>query len=176
MGEKKRPGAISGRQKVFATPAALMRAANSYFESISVRDYVKDAAGEAILNEKGNKLWYTKYLIPPSVQDMCLYLGIVPRTWEKYCKREGFEDVTAQIRLVLEGYLVRELNTRELSGIKIDGVKFNLTHNYNWKEKREIDLGEDTRRDTLTAMSLGEKKQLLSEAFGSFTEIMGDGK
>lgn len=176
MAEKKRTGAVTGRQKVFKTPAAMMNRANEYFDSISVRDFVKDEHGEAILNENGNKLWYTKYLIPPSVQDLCLFLGIVPRTWEKYCQREEFADVTAQIRLLLEGYLVRELNTRELDGRKIDGIKFNLTHNYNWKEKREVELGAETRRDTVTAMSLAEKQKLLREAAAGFSELMGDGE
>lgn len=174
--KKKRTGAVTGRQKVFKTPGAMMNRANEYFDSISVRDFVKDASGEAILNENGNKLWYTKYLIPPSVQDLCLFLGIVPRTWEKYCQREEFHDVTAQIRLLLEGYLVRELNTRELDGRKIDGIKFNLTHNYNWKEKREVELGAETRRDTVAAMSLAEKQRLLREAAAGFSELMGDGE
>lgn len=174
--EKKRTGAVTGRQKVFKTPEAMRRAANAYFESISVRDFVKDKHGEAILNENGNKLWYTKYLMPPSVQDMCMYLGIVPRTWEKYCQREEFRDVTAQIRLVLEGYLVRELNTRELKGIKVDGVKFNLTHNYDWKEKREVEIGEETRKEALSALSLAEKKKLLADAFSSSHELLGDGE
>lgn len=176
MAEKKRKGAVTGRQKVFKTPGAMMNRANEYFDSISVRDFVKDEHGEAILNENGNKLWYTKYLIPPSVQDLCLFLGIVPRTWEKYCQREEFHDVTAQIRLLLEGYLVRELNTRELDGRKIDGIKFNLTHNYNWKEKREVELGAETRRDTVAAMSLAEKQRLLREAAAGFSELMGDGE
>lgn len=172
-GENKKRFVTTGRPKIYKTAAALGNAVNDYFETISVRKQLMDG-DEPARNERGNTLTYTKYLLPPSVQDLCLHLGITPRTWENYCKDPIFESITERTKLLLEGYLVRELSSRELLGAKVEGIKFNLTHNYNWKERREVDVGENTRDAMAKTLTLAEKQAMLSEALNKFGGVIGD--
>ena len=61
----------------------------------------------------------------------------------------------ADTKSICELWLRQQLNIREKS---VEGIKFNLTHNYGWKDKHEIEYGEGTRRSIETASLTMEEK------------------
>ena len=83
-----------------------------------------------------------KYVIPPSIQALCLSLDVDTTTWENYVKREGYKDICQDAKLKIEAYLTCELNTRE----RPQGIMFNLENNFDWKKKKEVELGEGARK------------------------------
>jgi hypothetical protein len=54
----------------------------------------------------------------------------------------------------------------------VDGIKFNLANNYGWSAKREIEVGEQTRKAmSIDNMSMAEKLAMLKAAMAD----IGDG-
>ncbi len=134
-----------GAPRKFKTAASLRRAVEKYFRSISTRVPMASLSGEAILNEDGEAIVKTEYILPPTIPAMCLFLGITTRTWRNYCNprlHPDLEEVTSDAMMRIEAYLVEESLTREKG---VQGVIFNLTANYGYRQKQEIELGEKTR-------------------------------
>lgn len=168
-----------GRHKAYRTPSALSRAVEAYFLSITrevkLTEWVdtgeRTAKGKAVYAERdvlgadGQPIYKTVYTSPPTVTGLCLALGISRGTWENYADSEtypGYADVVTAARLRLEAYLEEELLSREKG---VQGIIFNLQNNYGWREKREVELGEATRRAVRTeAMTMEEKVALIRRA------------
>lgn len=144
----------AGRPKKY-TKKGLEKAVEGYFASIS-----KDADGEA---------WAAEYKRPPTVGGLCLYLGIDRSTWQNYADgrlHPELQEITAYARMRMEAYLEEQLLTREKN---VQGLIFNLQNNYGWREKREVELGGETRRTVAESaqarpMSIAEKMAVLREA------------
>ena len=73
----------------------------------------------------------------------------------------------------MEAYLEEQLLTREKN---VQGLIFNLQNNYGWREKREVELGGETRRtvaDSAQArtLSIAEKMAVLREASKALGEM-----
>lgn len=169
-----------GRPRSYKTPAALQRKVNAYFESISVGKKLTEwvptgeltQKGRPILEERdvldreGQPIWALRYIVPPRITALCIYLGISRRTWELYASDEehypGYGEVCEDARLRIEDYLAQESLTREKG---LQGVLFNLQANYGWRERRELELGHETRRAISTEhMTMAEKLALIREA------------
>lgn len=155
-----------GRPKKY-TKAALERAVLRYFDSITYEYELKNA-----VNRLGEPIRLEAYAKPPLKMDLCLYLGIDRGTWLNYCdhdKHPEFKDITEYVHLRCEAYLATELVRREKG---VDGIKFNLSNNYGWSAKREVEVGDKTRRVlAIDTMSMAEKLALLRSA----TADLGDG-
>lgn len=97
------------------TPEKLERAVNRYFQSITRRVIQKemvptgerDSKGHMIyeqrpvVNNLGQAVEITEYILPPSVEDLCQALGIRRSTWASYCDHQlhpEFTDLTEQAR------------------------------------------------------------------------------
>ena len=173
-------GAWDGmRPRKYKTPAALSRACEAYFLSITrevkLTEWVdtgeRTARGKAVYRERdvlgadGQPVYKTVYTSPPTVTGLCLALGISRDTWENYFDEDmypGYADIVRRAKLRMEAYLEEELLTREKN---VQGLIFNLQNNYGWREKREVELGEATRRAVRTeAMTMEEKLALIREA------------
>ena len=173
MGRPKGPG----RPRTYKSAAALEKAIEGYFASISRTVTVRSLNGDPILNDAGQEIKTTEYLIPPSVQELALYLGIDRRTWLNYCDPERhpeFSAVTARTQLRLEAYLVRESMTREKG---LHGITFNLEHNYGWARRTEVELGEKTRKTAqVQQLTMAEKMALIRQAAQEFAAGDTDGE
>ena len=150
----------AGRRRKYDTPAKLSRAVNKYFDSISYELTYTNADGTPIQNLDGEDIVLVKYVIPPSIQALCLSLDVDTTTWENYAKREGYKDICQDAKLKIEAYLTCELNTRD----RPQGIMFNLENNFDWKKKKEVELGEGARKAiALSSMTIEEKEKLLAQ-------------
>lgn len=157
----------AGRPKKY-TKTGLQKAVDGYFASISRTVRVRDEDGVPVCNDAGEDIRVTEYVRPPSVGGLCLFLGIDRSTWQNYCDRKlhpELAEITAQARVRMEAYLEEQLLTREKN---VQGLIFNLQNNYGWREKREVELGGETRQAVaesaqVRSMSIADKIALLEE-------------
>ena len=167
----------AGRPKKY-TKKGLEKAVGGYFSSICRKVLALDGDGGAVYNDVGESIWVTEYIRPPTVGGLCLFLGIDRSTWQNYADPKlypEFREITAYARMRLEAYLEEQLLTREKN---VQGLIFNLQNNYGWREKREVELGGETRRtvaDSAPAhsMSIAEKVAILAEQREALKELEG---
>lgn len=153
----------AGRPKKY-TKKGLETAVEGYFSSIS-RDE--------------REAWEAEYKRPPTVSGLCLYLGIDRSTWQNYADPKlhpEFREITAYAKMRMEAYLEEQLLTREKN---VQGLIFNLQNNYGWREKRELELGGETRRTVAEgaqaqSMSIAEKIALLAEQREALADVLQD--
>ena len=168
----------AGRPKKY-TRKGLEKAVEGYFASISRKVRVLDEDGEAVYNDIGESIWVTEYIRPPTVSGLCLYLGIDRSTWQNYADRRlhpELQEITAYAKMRMETYLEEQLLTREKN---VQGLVFNLQNNYGWREKREVELGGETREAVSAgvqaqSMSIAEKMALLTEQREALAEAEQD--
>ena len=145
-----------------------------YFSSISYREPVKDACGAIRTDIDGEIVERTVYISPPDVMSLCLFLGITDSTWENYSnpeKHPDFAPICKRTRMRMEAYLREVLVTREKGSLQ--GVIFNLQNNYGWRDKKTVDLGDETR-DVLSGLSLSEKMAMVSDLKSGALDIPDD--
>jgi len=155
----------TGRPKKYGSKKALSEAIERYFRSISRTVPAKDGLGRAILNDDGEEIKLTEYIVPPSISSMCLYLGIDRSTWQNYCdpqQHPEFSGITETTRARIEAYLEEQLLTREKG---LQGIIFNLQNNYGWRQKQEVELGDKTRKSLPSEpLSIQEKLAVIAAA------------
>lgn len=160
----------AGRPKKY-TKSALERAVIRYFDSITYEAIARNAIGQELKNKLGEPIVLECYAKPPSKMDLCLYLGIDRGTWLNYSDHDlhpEFKEITDYVHLRCEAYLAGELVVREKG---VDGIKFNLANNYGWSAKREVEVGEKTRRAlSIDTMSMAEKMAMLKTALADLGE------
>lgn len=163
---------VVGRPKSY-TPQALRTAVNKYFLSISrereIFDKIpdgKDKDGKTIykqvrvMNGLGEPATEIEYFVRPSIAGLCAFLRIHRDTWNNYSHNEEYRDICAAASGEIEAYLCSRLG----SGKGDSGIIFDLTHNYNWKNRIEIEAGESTRRSIENIpRTMGEKLKFLKE-------------
>lgn len=155
-----------GRKIKYETRTKLSKAVTDYFSSISFELPCTDDNGEPIYNLDGEEIVLVKYIVPPSVQDLCLFLRIDRKTFENYSKREEFADICEEAKLRIEAYLTEQLNTRD----RPQGIMFNLENNFGWKKKNEVELGEGAQEAIkLSTMTIDEKSKLLADLIPSIS-------
>lgn len=114
--------------------------------------------------EEATELHWTE---PPSIQGLCLYLGIDKSTFARYMHPEQDDpesqrlaQAAATAKAQVEVYLISRLEDKSAAA----GAKFNLQQNFEWRERREVELGAGAQRATMAAgMTLDEKLALLKE-------------
>ena len=140
-------GGAPGRPRVYETPEELLEAVEAYFGGISrtvdVTEMVdtgeRDSDGhkvfepKVVLNDDGEVIQVTEFLVPPSITDLCLELGITKQTWVNYRNREGYRQIAEWAKTRVESYLRRESLTRTKG---LQGVIFNLEQNFKDEEKK----------------------------------------
>ncbi len=165
MSKKKTPEGAVGRPRKYASPAALRKAVERYFASISRTVTVRDENGFPALNDAGDQVMRQEYVVPPSMSALMLHLGISKKTWCNYARSENEEYVWVcdRAKARIEAYLEEQLLTRKKG---IQGVIFNLSSNFAWKEKREVEVGSETRKAlaATAGMTMEEKLELIKAA------------
>lgn len=170
--------ANAGRPRKYKSNKLLSNEIEKYFNSISKTEVITenyvvgyDEKGKEILekrvvsNDLGEPIEIKRWLAPPTITGMCLFLGISRQTFDTYSKNHEFAETTTRARARIENYLEQQLY-REKS---VTGIIFNLSNNFGWKEKKEVDLGKETRQSLIIQnMSLDEKLAMLAEIKGDF--------
>lgn len=139
------------RPKKYSTVAALKKAVDSYFASISYQQKVIIARRELLPNQQtgeitvqevpeelldgnGKNVMETVWLEEPSKAGLCLHLGISRDTWAEYAKCEELKPVTDYVDSVMLKHLSELLNTKN----SVQGIIFNLKANYGWTDRVEV--------------------------------------
>ena len=142
----------------------LEEAVDAYFRRISKLVQVTMPDGSLATNADGECVWRLVYFVPPSITALCLELEIDRRTWANYAADKTKGPVVERARARIEAYLQEQLLTREKG---VQGVIFNLTANYGWRDRKELALSEETRKSLekrREPMTMEEKLALLQEA------------
>lgn len=170
------------------TAAGFRKACNGYFNSISYETTVMrqkadlddagypqlDAFGhikykhEPIVTADGNEAKELRWIEPPSIQGLCLYLGIDAATFWRYTNDEEDLSLAKEAKLAkarVEAYLISRLEDKSAA----NGTKFNLQHNFGWmdrktEDKTELGAGGYPASDRLNGMTMEEKIKMLREA------------
>ena len=142
-----------GRYKEYRTNAALRKAVERYFDSIS-RDRIiqeevvlaeKDSWGHfvkelrAVQDDHGNFMHERDYVIPPTVGGLCGALNISRQTWATYCdhaKNPQFAETTDWAREQMLAWREKELLRRPAKMLK--GLTFDLENNWGWRHRAEL--------------------------------------
>lgn len=141
----------AGRPRTYKTAAALRKAVEEYWDSISYQTPVVISTPSGYVDEHGNVEYKTtvlnekmdgtgafklerKFFTPPSTAGLLLHLGISRSTWSEYREKEDLGPVVREWDLRYEAYLVGQLE----KGKHVSGVIFNLEHNYGWRHKADI--------------------------------------
>ena len=171
--------------------AAFRRGCEAYFASISYR--IPLTRNEPVMNEDGTpKLdayghatykpvqvrtadgkdaWETCWTEPPSIQGLCLHLGIDASTFSRYQKTDPEDPDGGKIaeaaklaKARVEAYLISRLEDKSAA----NGTKFNLQHNFGWMDKKQEEnsggAGSTTAEKQLEGLTMAEKLQMLREA------------
>ena len=175
-----------GRYKKYKTDAALRRAVEDYFASISrVRVLTeakytgeRDKYGHAVMkmvpvkNNKGEDMTELEYVIPPTVGGLCRHLAVSRETWSQYCKDPAFEETATWAREQLRLYLDHQLLVRD--GRNLQGVIFSLQNNYGMSEKKIVELGPKAAR-AVAGTGLSEREALLRQLSEELSDDGPDG-
>ncbi len=165
MSKKQTTEGAVGRPRKYASPAALRKAVERYFASISRTAAVVDDNGFPVFNDAGDHVMRLEYVVPPSMSALMLYLGISKKTWSNYANSEieGYAWVCDRAKARIEAYLEEQLLVRKKG---IQGVIFNLSSNFAWKERREVEVGSETRKAlaATAGMTMEEKLELIKAA------------
>ncbi|GAA2848677.1 DNA-packaging protein gp3 [Aminobacter aminovorans] len=102
-----------GRDPIFATPDALWGACGEYFEWVDANP-LYEARPFAYQGEV--KVENIARMRAMTISGLCIFLGIARRSWDNYCERDGFGDVTARVEAIIrtqkfEGAAADLLNT-----------------------------------------------------------------
>ena len=166
------------------TAKALREATDRYFDSITREVTVmekrdsgrRDDKGHVIYdtvpveNKLGEKAVVTEYIVPPTVGGLCEFLEIHRSTWTEYCdeaKHPEFSDTTTRVRGRMRSWLEEQLLTRK----DVKGVIFSLQNNYDYRERREIELGPQASSAINAAgVSMSERREILERIAKEFGE------
>lgn len=165
-----------GRQKKY-TARTLSRAVDAYFDSITreveVTERVdtgkRDRQGHQIFetrpvtNKLGQTVRKTEYLVPPSVRELCCFLGITIATWANYADPGKHPELAGVVREACErmkAWNERELVTRP--GKDVRGIIFNLQANYGYGVRAEP--APAAQEDDPLTRSLKEAADALAKA------------
>lgn len=167
------------RKKKYRTAAALEKAVNAYFDSVSHTEYVTcgdDKNPRRVRSDSGTYIHKREFLVPPSISALCLHIGISRQTWSEYSdpkKNPEFAEVCEMAKLVIEVYLEEQLLSRRKG---VQGIMFNLKNNFGWSERTDssVNEDEDPGEELLEGMSFDEKIALISETSDLIKEDASD--
>lgn len=129
---------------------------------------------EPVRTADGNEALVTRWIEPPGILSLCLFLGIDRATFDRYGKldqdgpeAERFRNTVMRARGRVEVYLAAQLEDKSAAR----GAIFNLQQNFGWKDRKEISLDEGTQKAiSAKGMTMEEKLQLLREV-GELPEV-----
>ena len=128
-----------------------------YFQRISYVTIAKDPEGNELRNLDGEPIQVLAYAHPPTLESLCLYLGIDTDTWANYRKDPMFMDVCLDADTRIKAWRVEQTSIRD----KTQGLQFLLTNYDNMRERMEVDVN--------ASITMAERREILRKA-GQFLE------
>jgi len=141
-----------GRKKIY-TEKTLRKAVNRYFASITreveltekVPTDRKDDKGHTIFETKkienslGEVAKVTEYLVPPTLEGLCLYLEIHASTWSRWSANEDdkyaeFSEIVKDVRDRLLAWRKEQVLVRK----NVRGIVWDLEVNYGCKNPVDV--------------------------------------
>lgn len=123
-----------------------------------------------VIAADGQEAMNTCWTEPPSIQGLCLYLGIDASTFSRYMKPDPDDpesvrlaQAAATAKARVETYLIARLEDKGAA----NGAKFNLQHNFGWMERKAeepIAGAGQKAEESLKGLSMEEKLRMLREA------------
>ena len=124
-----------------------------------------------VITEDGNAAMEICWTEPPSIQGLCLHLGIDASTFSRYMKPDDdnpdswkLAETAKLAKARVEAYLISRLEDKGAA----NGTKFNLQHNFGWMEKKPEEpsggAGGSRAEEQLAGKTMAEKLQMLQEA------------
>lgn len=115
-----------------------------------IEEYFKECEGEYLFDQNGNHVFnkYGEPIVvkskPPSVAGLALKLGFTNRqSVLNYQNKDEYFDTITRAKLRIEEYN----NTRLYDKDGVQGAKFNLTVNYGYVEKKEVQSDINLKSD-----------------------------
>lgn len=173
------------------TPTAFRKGCEAYFASISYTvpvtrpEMVVDEEGYPILDKYGHPMFKQVQVItadgkeataecwiePPSIQSLCLFLGIDASTFSRWQKSnpddpesEKMARIATMAKARVEAYLIPRLEDKGAA----NGTKFNLQHNFGWLERKAEDQTPGAEpapgEEELRGLTMSRKLEMLKEA------------
>lgn len=122
-----------GRPSIFKSAEEIQTKIDSYFESCQ-GTMLKNDEGEPVLNKYGEPIYIDRK--PYTVTGLALYLGFNSRqALLNYQEREEFNDTILRAKARIEEYAETRLYDKD----GCNGAKFNLSNNFGWKERQEVE-------------------------------------
>ncbi|MCC8120454.1 MAG: hypothetical protein LIO42_00325 [Oscillospiraceae bacterium] len=144
------------------TEQSLWEQVERYFDSIT-RLRPLTEGGEPVYNRLGETVETVEYLLPPTENDLCLYLGVSPAQWRSYgLPGSPLRTVTERARERILAWCVREMLTRP--GKDLKGLEMYMAR-LDCSEHREPEQGEP--------LSLEEKLQRVDQMLEQSSENLG---
>ncbi len=142
-----------GRKKIY-TEKTLRKAVKKYFASITreveltekVPTDRKDDKGHVIFETRKVKnsleeiVKVTEYLVPPTLEGLCRYLGIHASTWSRWADKENypeFEEIVEDVRDRLLAWRKEQVLVRK----DVKGMIWDLEVNYGCKNTVDVRVG-----------------------------------
>ena len=170
-----------GRPKKY-TKKGLREAVERYFDSISRIVPLtekrptdrRDSSGHVIyevvpvVNKLGQQAKVEEFVVPPTVGGLCEFLGIHRSTWNEWCDEDvypEFSDTITRARGRMRAWCESQLLIRK----DVKGIIFNLQNNYDYRERREIELGPGAAKAVSAgSVTTAERLAILEEIAGEF--------
>lgn len=141
-----------GRNKIY-TERTLKKAVKQYFASISREVKLTEKVDSGRKDDKGHVIFETKtvmnslnqpvkvieYLVPPTLEGLCTYLGIHSSTWSRWTSNE--DDKYAEFTEIIEDVRDRLLAWRKeqvLIRKDVKGLVWDLEVNYGCKAQLDV--------------------------------------
>lgn len=160
-------GPPAGRPFIFKDVKELDQKIQNYFDNCD--PHFEKRKVEAGTNQKGHIIYEEREVlteqIPYTVTGLARELKVSRRTLLNYRREEHYSDeISPELRqeLILsieDAYQrVEEWNERALhrSGVS-NGIKFNLTNNFEWEDKKVVDNNNRSVEDVLDELEKGDK-------------------
>lgn len=123
---------------------------------------------EPVITKNGKQAKEIIWVRPPSIIDLCLFLGVDRTTFYRWCNPDGdrsdedeeFCNIAMRARGRIEAYLTERTEDKTAAR----GAIANLEANFGWKRRKEVGLDEQTQRAVaMVSMTTEDKLAALRE-------------
>ena len=104
----------------------------------------------------------------PTMSGLALYLHASLKAVQDWAKMPEFAAILDEAFLRVEHWLENELVTREG---RTDGIQHALDNRFGWRDKKEYELGKDSREAAAAALPLKQKLEIIEAAQKSMLEM-----
>ena len=104
----------------------------------------------------------------PTMSGLALYLHASLKAVQDWAKMPEFAAILDEAFLKVEHWLENELVTREG---RTDGIQHALDNRFGWRDKKEYELGKDSREAAAAALPLKQKLEIIEAAQKSMLEM-----